>query len=57
MPLTLSTLALFEFDGEKIKNEPITNQVKCQTAYLSVLMSNNDQVAANQPVSAVPVSC
>lgn len=39
------------------KNEPITNQVKCQTAYLSVLMSNNDQVAANQPMSAVPVSC
>lgn len=39
------------------KNEPITNQVKCQTAYLSILMSNNDQVAANQPMSAVPMSC
>lgn len=31
--------------------------MKCQTAYLYVLMSNNDQVAANQPVSAAPMSC
>lgn len=30
--------------------------MKCQTAYLYVLMSNNDQVAANQPMSVVP-SC
>lgn len=31
--------------------------MKCQTAYLYVLMSNNDQVAANQPMSVVLDVC